>query len=235
MRVRTDDKRQEIIAIAGQLFEDLGYDRTSMSLISQRVGGSKATLYGYFKSKEELLLACLYVDISAQSEKMMDTMLRAPTLREGLIALGASYMHRRLARRPISNVRIVATQPEELGIGKEFYANILKPAWQIFADRLARLMEVGILRRADPWTVAMQWKGLLETDMFDRRLMGAIREGDPQEIHEAAVHAADILLKVYGNEGAADVHVPDVLASAEDKAWRAAAKTAGKKKAKAAA
>jgi AcrR family transcriptional regulator len=234
MRVRTEDKRREIIEIAAQAFEELGYDRTSMSLISQRVGGSKATLYGYFKSKEELLLACLYVDISSQAGTMMDMMLRAPTLREGLIQLGTAYLTRRLSPRPISNVRIVATQPEELGIGKEFYATILRPAWQNFSDRLARLMEVGILRRADPWTVAMQWKGLLETDMFDRRLMGAIREGDPKEIHEAAVHAADILLKVYGNEGAADVHVPDVLASAEDAAFRVAAKAA-KKKAKAAA
>src|SRR5205085_7862678 len=182
MRVRTEDKRREIIEIAAQLFEELGYDRTSMSLISQRVGGSKATLYGYFKSKEELLLASLYVDISSNSEKMLDTMLRTRTLRDGLIELGDLYMHRRLSPRPISNVRIVATQPEELGIGKEFYANILKPAWQIFADRLARLMQAGILRRADPWTVAMQWKGLLETDMLDRRLMGAIREGDPREV-----------------------------------------------------
>ena len=235
MRVRTEDKRREIVEIAAQAFEELGYDRTSMSLISQRVGGSKATLYGYFKSKEELLLACLYADISAQAGTMMDTMLRAPTFREGLIQLGIAYLTRRLAPRPISNVRIVASQPKELGIGKEFYATILKPAWQNFSDRLARLMEVGILRRADPWTVAMQWKGLLETDMFDRRLMGAIREGDPKEIHEAAVQAADILLTVYGTEGAADVHVPTVLASVEDEAFRAMAKAAGKKKAKAAA
>jgi len=228
LRVRTEDKRQAIIEIAGNLFEELGYDRTSMSLISQRVGGSKATLYGYFKSKEELLLACLYVDISSQAGTMMDTMLRAPTLRDGLIQLGTAYLTRRLAPRPISNVRIVATQPEELGIGKEFYATILKPAWQNFSDRLARLMEVGILKPADPWTVAMQWKGLLETDMFDRRLMGAIREADPKEIHEAAVHAADILLTVYGTEGAANVHVPDVLETARDKAWRAAAKSTAK-------
>ena len=234
MRVRTEDKRREIIEIAAQLFEELGYDRTSMSLISQRVGGSKATLYGYFKSKEELLLASLYVDISSNSEKMLDTMLRTRTLRDGLIELGDLYMHRRLSPRPISNVRIVATQPEELGIGKEFYANILKPAWQIFADRLARLMEAGILRRADPWTVAMQWKGLLETDMLDRRLMGAIREGDPKEIREAAVQAADIILKVYGTEGAGDVHVPEVLASDDEKARLAAIRPA-KKKAKAAA
>lgn len=228
MRVRTDDKRREIIEIAAQLFEELGYDRTSMSLISQRVGGSKATLYGYFKSKEELLLASLYVDISSQAGTMMDTMLRAPTLRDGLIQLGTAYMTRRLAPRPISNVRIVATRPEELGIGKEFYATILKPAWQNFADRIARLMEVGILRQADPWTVAMQWKGLLETDMYDRRLMGAISAGDPKEIHAAAVAAADILLTVYGTEGAAEVHVPDVLETARDKAWRETAKATAK-------
>lgn len=231
MRVRTEDKRQEIIEIAAQLFEEQGYERTSMSLISQRLGGSKATLYGYFKSKEELLLACLNTDITENSERLLDTMLRAGTLREGLIGLGTGYMERRLARRPISNVRIVATQPEELGIGKEFYANILKPAWQIFADRLARLMEVGIFRRADPWMVAMQWKGLLETDMLDRRLMGAIREGDPKEIHEAAVQAADIILKIYGKPGAGELHVPDVLATAEQKVARAAEAKAKKGKA----
>ena len=234
MRVRTEDKRQAIIETAAQLFEELGYDRTSMSLISQRVGGSKATLYGYFKSKEELLLASLYVDITANSERMLDTMVRARTLRDGLIELGVAYMERRLARRPISNVRIVATQPEELGIGKEFYANILRPAWEIFADRLGRLMEAGILRRADPWTVAMQWKGLLETDMLDRRLMGAIRKGYPREIQAAAIAAADIILKVYGNPGAAEMNVPEVLANAEEKARLAAIKPAKKRKKKAA-
>ena len=236
MRVRTEDKRQAIIEIAGELFEELGYDRTSMSLISQKVGGSKATLYGYFKSKEELLLASLYVDISSNSEKMLDTILRARTLRDGLIELGIAYMTRRLERRPISNVRTMAAQREESGIGKEFYAKILRPAWQIFADRLGRLMDAGILQPADPWTVAMQWKGLLETDMFDRRLMGAIREGDPKEIREAAVQAADIILKVYGNEGAADVNVPDVLASAEERAkLQAAPPASGKRSRKKAA
>lgn len=229
MRVRTEDKRNQIIEIAARLFEEQGYDRTSMSLISQRVGGSKATLYGYFKSKEELLLACLYVDITTQSGQMMDTMLRAPTLRAGLIDLGSAYLARRLSRRPISNMRIVVTQPEELEIGKEFYANILKPAWRTFADRLARLMEVGIFRREDPWIVAMQWKGLLEGDMLDRRLMGAIREGDPKEIQAAARRAADIILQVYGTEGAADVYVPDVLDTPGDKAWQDTAKATAKK------
>ena len=48
MRVRNEEKRLEIIRIAAELFDELGYERTSMSTIAARVGGSKATLYGYF-------------------------------------------------------------------------------------------------------------------------------------------------------------------------------------------
>lgn len=198
MRVRTEDKRQEIVAIAGQLFEDLGYDRASMSLISQRVGGSKATLYGYFRSKEELLLATIDYDVSENAERLTHELLSAPTLREGLIRLGVGYMMRRLAPRPISNVRIVSTQPEETGIGRIFYDNILQPAWRRLSDRFEIMMEEGLLKRADPWVMAMQWKGLVEWDMVDRRVLGAIREADPDEIKRAATLAADAFLQLYG-------------------------------------
>ena len=198
MRVRTEDKRAQIVEIAAQLFEELGYDRTSMSMISQRVGGSKATLYGYFKSKEELLLATIDYDISENTERLMGSLLAAKTPREGLIALGKGYMERRLAPRPISNVRIVATQPEETGIGQIFYDNILKPAWQRLADRFEMMMDDGVLRRAEPWLVAMHWKGLVESDLFDRRILGAIREPDPKEIERVAVAAADVFLQAYG-------------------------------------
>ena len=54
---RKDRKRAEIVAIAGDLFFKEGYAGTSMSQIAAAVGGSKQTLYNYFQSKEELLLA----------------------------------------------------------------------------------------------------------------------------------------------------------------------------------
>lgn len=198
MRVRTEGKRREIVDVAARLFEELGYDRTSMSLISQQVGGSKATLYGYFKSKEELLLAVLDYDVSEQADKLMQGFLNAPDLREGLTFLGIAYMSRRLSPRPISNVRIVSAQPEDSGIGKIFYDTVLGPAWQRLADRFQLLMDEGRLKRADPWIAAMQWKGLVEGDMFDRRLLGAIRKGDPDEIRRHAAAGAEAFLTLYG-------------------------------------
>lgn len=200
MRVRTEAKRQEIIRIAGELFEEQGYDRTSMSQISERLGGSKATLYGYFKSKEELLLAVLDYDVTEQAEALMNEFLSAPNLRDGLKMLGRAYLTRRLAARPISNVRIVSSQPEDSQIGKIFHESVLRPAWERLRDRFQMMMDAGLLKRADPWVAAMQFKGLNEWDLFDRRLLGAIREGDPKEIERVASTAADAFLKLYGPE-----------------------------------
>lgn len=197
-RVRTDEKRRQIVSVASQLFQELGYERTSMSLISEKLGGSKATLYGYFKSKEELLNAVLVYDVTAEADRLMNEFLSGSNLREGLITLGCAYMTRRLSPGPIANIRIVSTQPEDSTIGKDFYENVLGPAWRRLANRFQMLMDAGLLKRVDPWIAAMQWKGMCEWDMFERRLLGAIKEPDPDEIKRASIAAADSFLQLYG-------------------------------------
>ena len=199
-RVRTEEKRREIVGVASQLFQELGYERTSMSLISERLGGSKATLYGYFK--EELLQAVLVYDVTEEADRLMNEFLSGKNLREGLITLGKAYLHRRLSPGPIANIRIVATQPEGSTIGKDFYERILGPAWRRLANRFKLMMDQGILKKADPWIAAMQWKGMCEWDMFERRLLGAIKEADPDEIERASTAAADAFLKLYKAEPA---------------------------------
>jgi len=200
MRVRTDEKRREIVDVASELFEEHGFERTSMSMISERLGGSKATLYGYFKSKEDLLGAVLVYDVTEQADRLMNEFLSEKDIRQGLIKLGTAYMMRRLAPTPIANVRMVSNQPAGSTLGKEFYERVLGPAWKRLANRFKLLMDEGILRRADPWVAAMHWKGLNEWDMFEKRLLGAIQGPDPEEIARASTLAADAFLKLYGPE-----------------------------------
>lgn len=191
MRVRTEEKRHEIIRVAATLFEELGYERTSMSTIAARVGGSKATLYGYFPSKEELLRAVLDHDVNEEADRLMHEFLAEKDLRRGLIRLGISYLSRHHARA--ASIRTVANQP----IAQEFYQNVLRPAWQRLADRFATMMKEGRLKFADPWTTAMHWKGLNEWDMLERHLLSANATTDPNDIVTAATAAADAFLKVY--------------------------------------
>ena len=64
VRTRSDEKRREIIRVAADAFEELGYERTSMLTIAERMSGSKQTLYNYFPSKEDLLRAVLDFDVA---------------------------------------------------------------------------------------------------------------------------------------------------------------------------
>jgi AcrR family transcriptional regulator len=50
-----EELRQTILKAAGALFLEQGYDRFSMSRLAQEIGYSDATLYLYFRNKDDLL------------------------------------------------------------------------------------------------------------------------------------------------------------------------------------
>jgi len=193
MRVRTEKKRQEIIQMAAELFDRLGYERTTMSAIAERLGGSKATLYNYFQSKEELLRAVLDHDVNREADRLMQELMSEKDLRSGLIRLGIAYLTGHPART--ANIRTVANQ----SIAPEFYQDVLRPAWERLADRFAAMMKEGRLKFADPWVTAMHWKGLNEWDMLEKHLLCATLGADPSDIVSAASAAADAFLKIYAN------------------------------------
>ncbi|WP_280268667.1 TetR/AcrR family transcriptional regulator [Nocardia wallacei] len=60
-----DQKRGEIVAAAQRLFRDLGYDKASMARIADGAGVTANTVYWYFRSKDEVLIAVLDEDFSA--------------------------------------------------------------------------------------------------------------------------------------------------------------------------
>ena len=202
-RVRTEEKRAEIVQVASELFDELGYDRTSMATISERLGGSKATLYGYFCSKEELLRAVLQCQVVSELDRVMDEFHEQADLRDGLIKLGIAYHNKRLSSLPVANIRSIVNQPPCSSMGKEFYEKVLHPAFEGMAKRFELLMDKGRLRRADPWVVLMHWKGLNDWDLFERRIIGALGGPEDVDVKKIATLAADAFLKLYGAEGGA--------------------------------
>ena len=60
-------KRAEIVQVATRLFFEQGYAATTMSAIADALGGSKATLWAHFSSKEELFAAIVDLQVEAFS------------------------------------------------------------------------------------------------------------------------------------------------------------------------
>ncbi len=67
---KAEERREEIIAAAEELFLAKGYDRTTMKDVMDRLQVAKGTIYHYFKSKEELLDAVLDSLVSNLVEEM---------------------------------------------------------------------------------------------------------------------------------------------------------------------
>ena len=66
-------KQDELESTAARLFLSLGYDGTSMSRIARELGVAPNTLYWYYASKDELLVAVL-------NRQMSQTLVHLPTI-----------------------------------------------------------------------------------------------------------------------------------------------------------
>lgn len=62
MRVKDDKKKQAIISATIDLVNEIGFASSSVSKIAKRANVSPATIYIYYKNKEDLLVST-YVDI----------------------------------------------------------------------------------------------------------------------------------------------------------------------------
>jgi len=198
MRTQSQKQREAIVQAAQSLFMEYGFERTSMSMIAERMRGSKQTLYNYFQSKEDLLRAVLEYDVGKVADQVSDHFRDAKDLREALISFGILYLEAQLSPSAIANIRVVSTQPRESGFGEHFYDNVLRPAWKRLCEVFEAWMEQGRLKKADPWLAAMQWKGLVLLDLFESRLLGATTETSRKQIEAAAEQGADAFLAIYG-------------------------------------
>lgn len=72
-RKRTRGGRQRLLQAAGELFRDHGVGATSLQMIADRLGVSKAAIYHHFKSRDEIIDALMepvFVDVRAGLERI---------------------------------------------------------------------------------------------------------------------------------------------------------------------
>src|SRR6202050_1736457 len=92
---RSDAKRRAILDVATEVFLAQGYAATSMSEIAAKLGGSKGTLYNYFRSKEELFSAFITETCQGPAIRLFESLPpigEGRGVRESLIDLGVSLM-----------------------------------------------------------------------------------------------------------------------------------------------
>lgn len=88
------ERRAGIVAVAQQLFLEDGYAATTMNAVTEALGGSKATLWAHFRSKDELFAEVIDGMIDEVASRLEAVLGRGPASSAGLRAFAEQFLKR---------------------------------------------------------------------------------------------------------------------------------------------
>lgn len=197
MRQKSDSRRQCILEAATSLFREVGFKGASMAQISERVGGSKATLYSYFPSKEELFATAMIDAMEEQGQAMLDLLDASdPDVRKVLLRFCKTYADFIAQPQAMACMRIaISESANNQKLGATLYRLGPKRGLNEIANYIASVMERGYLPKGDSHIAALQLKSLLEAGVVLPLLFGAEPETDLETCAQSAV---ETFLRAYG-------------------------------------
>lgn len=196
MKMKTEAKRQAILSVAAQAFQELGFERTSMSEICARLGGSKATLYNYFASKEELFFEIMYKSAETKRQAMFDAFDQTNTdITDALRYFGEHLLSFLYSPEIMAQRHMAITAPGQLG--KLLYERGILSSQSIITNFLQDAMAQGKLRQGNAAVATLQLHGLLEAELINPFLFKLLEHVSEAEIKAMTARAIDVFMAAY--------------------------------------
>ncbi|MBP2230975.1 AcrR family transcriptional regulator [Azospirillum agricola] len=166
-------RRQAILEAAALLFIEKGFEKTTLTDIINRAGGSRATLYEHFGDKEGLFRAMMEENslhiLEGLSEAQADD-LASPEV--GLTKFALRFVQILLNDRTVSIVHILVSEGARIpDIAESFFHIGPETTIRRLSDYLKRLSDAGTLRIDDPETAAEAFMGMISGNILWRRLI----------------------------------------------------------------
>jgi len=197
-----DDRRDAMIAIAKQAFLEFGYAGTSMSCIAARLGGSKGTLYNYFKSKEELFVAV----VEKKCEQIQNLLNEAEIesggdLRVALRRFGEHFLQLILSDESIATFRLTTAESARFPeLGQALYNSGVRQNQRRMAEFLQHAKDAGQLRSdVDVGIAAEQFSELCLAGIHRRRLWNVTPNPAPEDIRANVANAVSTFMRAFGS------------------------------------
>ena len=192
-------KRQAVLDAAADLFIAQGYGAVSMDAIARAANVSKATLYAYFRSKDQLFATI--ITEACQANLDWETVLPAQgqDVRAALTGFGRRMLGFVLQGRALAIHRVVLAEsvrfPE---LGRAFFDGGPATARTLVAAWLAEQASAGRLRVPDSEVAAEQLMALLRAGLHLRALLGVPPAPNEAEINATVTASVATFLAAYG-------------------------------------
>jgi TetR/AcrR family transcriptional repressor of mexJK operon len=164
-------KQGVILAAAARLLTHQGFEQTSMEAVAREAGVSKATLYAYFASKQELF-ARIVADAGERHSAALRGTAKAADLPTVLLRAALDFSQLILSPGNIAITRMaVAEGPDAAELGARFFAAGPEMLLQHLAAVLEHAMQRGDMTPAPPRLAAAQFINLVVGELQLRALL----------------------------------------------------------------
>jgi len=135
---RLDLKRLELLRAAVRVFNKRGASNTSLEDVATELGLTKAALYYYFESKQEILYACYQMSLDLSDHVIADAHKQGKTGFEKL-----EFYIRRVIELGLSELQPTIGLRQQLALEPEYLKKLVKRR-RIHRDKLRAIISEGV-------------------------------------------------------------------------------------------
>ena len=194
------ERRAAIVAVAREIFLSRGYGATTMSYVAESLGGSKATLWAYFDSKDSLFQAVVE-ELAEEFQANLDDAFRPSRgLHRTLVDFCERFVTRLATPNAVGIYRLVIGEGGRFpAIGPLFYNRGPRRVIDRLADYIRCQVEIGALRSCDPVSAATQLIAQCQAGHL-RSMYGVTPTRSAASFRRQAEEATELFLRAYSTD-----------------------------------
>ena len=194
-------KRRQILAGARAAFLEHGFDGASMGDIVTASGVSKATVYAYFPSKEQLFETLILDERLAQCEQAFKLDASDHDVGKVLTQLGTSFMTYMVKPEWVQIIRLVIAAAGKFPrLGQVFFEAGPALGHARLKAYLEAQVAAGVLRLEDADSAAWQFTELCKAGITAPMLMGMMETCDEAHVERKVKQAVEMFMRAYAGK-----------------------------------
>ncbi|AUX28399.1 MULTISPECIES: TetR/AcrR family transcriptional regulator [Sorangium] len=143
-----ENLRGAILAAAGELFLEQGYEAFSMRQVAERIGYSATTIYRYYEDKDDLLFAIVHEGFTEFQRALVAAAESTADPLERLEALGAAYV--RFGMQNPVHYRLMFMQRFDFVFDRrKEQRQPMVGSFDVLQKAVASAMDAGLMQRGD--------------------------------------------------------------------------------------
>ena len=177
-RVSAEDRRQQILSVAMELFARQGFRGTTTLQISQKAGINEAIIFRHFPHKEDLYWAVIEGNCRSSRTRgkhdLAQRLLSIHNDRELFATIAQDWLER--DRKDVAMSRLLLfTALENHRLSHRFFRTRVARYYESLARHIRKRIQQGVFRPVDPMLAARGFLGMVIYHIWVQELFGGGR------------------------------------------------------------